>query len=266
MARSRNTRDTKPPRLENAPLEYAPENEHGVVFLFAALAKRWGLRVESVQAGFPDCIAYQRTGTGDKKKRIEFEFYSSNFSTHGHDPKGCDWIVCWEHDWHAVPTGIEVIELRREFGLGFNVWIQPVADPYKDELSDMNKGEWSVPGRASAADLLLFYRTSPDMCIKDVFTMASKVEPDNQWKYVGQIRRVCSLDSPMFLEDMKRHRILQTAGFVRGNLRGRQRVTEFWPYLYDLIVRRNPSARKPLARFDPARFCGNACVRGQKNS
>jgi hypothetical protein len=147
MARSRNTRDTKPPRLENAPLEYAPENEHGVVFLFAALANRRGLRVESVQAGFPDCIAYQRTGKGDKRNRIEFEFYSSNLQTHGHDPKGCDWTVCWEHDWHDVPARIEVIELHREFGLGFNGWIQPVADPYKDKPSDMNKGEWSVPGR-----------------------------------------------------------------------------------------------------------------------
>lgn len=41
---------------------------------------------------------------------IEFEFKSSQFKFHGHDPKECDMIVCWEHDWKECP--IEVIELK----------------------------------------------------------------------------------------------------------------------------------------------------------
>src|SRR5262245_5209345 len=45
---------------DRAPLDYAPDNEQGVVYLFSHLARsRFGLRVERVQAGFPDCIAYR---------------------------------------------------------------------------------------------------------------------------------------------------------------------------------------------------------------
>lgn len=59
-------------------MDYAPDNEQGVVFLFSHLArKKFGLRVERVQTGFPDCIAYR----GDKRIRIEFEFKSKNFKT-----------------------------------------------------------------------------------------------------------------------------------------------------------------------------------------
>jgi hypothetical protein len=38
---------------------------------------------------------------------------------------------------------------------------------------------------------------------------------------------------------------------VRGDLRGRLNVTEYWPYLYDLIARRNPSARRSLGKYSP---------------
>jgi hypothetical protein len=102
-------------------MDYAPENEQGVVFLFADLARRrWGMRIEILQAGFPDCVAFQR----GKRTRIEFEFRSSNFRVHRHDPKGCDLIVCWIDDWSSAPPGLRVLELRREFGMGFNVWVQ----------------------------------------------------------------------------------------------------------------------------------------------
>jgi hypothetical protein len=242
-------------KLENAPMEYAPENELGVVFLFSALAKRKGLRIESVRAGFPDCIAYQRTGRGERRKRIEFEFRSSNFWAHKHDLGKCDMIVCWEHDRHDVPKRIEVLELRREFDLGFNVWIQPLLSPYKDEISKIDYDDlWSVASGASEGDLILYYHTRPDKCIKDVFKLVGRVQKtNNKWHYMGPIRRVCRLKSPLFLEDMKRDRILRTAGFVRANMQGRPRATEFWPYLYDMIVRKNPSLRKRLSRFDPSR-------------
>jgi len=44
--------------------------------------------------------------------RIEFEFASRNFKEHLHDPKGCDMIVCWEHNWPNCP--LPVLELRSE--------------------------------------------------------------------------------------------------------------------------------------------------------
>ena len=46
---------------------------------------------------------------------MEFEFESRNFLRHGHDPNGCDMIVCWTHNWAECPENIEVVELRKMF-------------------------------------------------------------------------------------------------------------------------------------------------------
>jgi hypothetical protein len=116
----------RPNTLTNAPLQYAPQNELGVVFLFAHIAKKLQIRIEEIRPRFPDCIAFKRTGELEKRLRIEFEFRSSNFRTHGHDTKECDCIVCWHHDWPDVPDSIQVIELKRYFGQAAKVWIQPV--------------------------------------------------------------------------------------------------------------------------------------------
>ena len=45
---------------------------------------------------------------------MEVEFESKNFLRHGHDPKKCDVIVCWVHNWPECPECIEVVELRKE--------------------------------------------------------------------------------------------------------------------------------------------------------
>lgn len=147
----------RPARLDNAPLDYAPEKEQGVVFLFAHLARRrFGLRVERVQQGFPDCIAY-RAG---QRVRIEFEYRSSSFAAHGHDPSKCDWIVCWIHDWPSHPKRLRIVELRQEFGLGFNVWVSPVGKSngvdYGEVLQKTRaNSQWSLPRQASKGDLVL---------------------------------------------------------------------------------------------------------------
>jgi hypothetical protein len=96
-------------------LQHGPVNEQGVVFLFGLVSRDLGFLVESVRSSFPDCEGKRCV---DKKRnrwkrvRVEFEFMSSGFREHGHDPDGCDVIVCWEHDWAASP--VEVIELRSE--------------------------------------------------------------------------------------------------------------------------------------------------------
>jgi len=93
-------------------MQHAPVNELGVVFLFGMLAHELNFRVESVQAGFPDCDAkYKLTDGTFEKTRIEFEFKSSNFKLHKHDPDKCDLIVCWKHDWNNCP--LTVIELSK---------------------------------------------------------------------------------------------------------------------------------------------------------
>lgn len=43
--------------------------------------------------------------------RVEFEYISKNFQVHGHDPKGCDFIVCWKDDWDEAC--IPIIELNK---------------------------------------------------------------------------------------------------------------------------------------------------------
>ena len=93
-------------------LLYEPTNEAGVLFVFAAIAHRLGFEVESIQAGFPDCLARRQIRPGRwQRVRIELEFESRSFLGHRHDPKGCDIIVCWRHNWKKCPKEIEVIEL-----------------------------------------------------------------------------------------------------------------------------------------------------------
>jgi hypothetical protein len=237
---------------DRAPLDYAPDNEQGVIFLFSHLArKRFGLRIERVQAGFPDCIACR----GEKRIRIEFEFRSSNFRDHRHRASGCDWLVCWIHDWPQVPGRLEIKELRKEYGLGFNVWVQSVTGEYREEISKIKKfgGHWSVPPHANDGDLLLYYRTAPDNYVRDIFRVTGKVEHVKAgWKpgfdYMAPIRRVCTLKAPLHFRELKANPHLKHAGFVRGCMQGRPRVTDYWPELHAMIVSRNPALKRVAER------------------
>jgi len=98
-------------RIDFRGLRHAPVNELGVVFLFGSIANELGFEVESVQAGFPDCLAKRKL---KKEKwqnvKIEFEFKASNFLLHKHNQNECDMIICWENDWRNSP--IEVISLK----------------------------------------------------------------------------------------------------------------------------------------------------------
>jgi len=91
-------------------LVYSPVNENGVVFIFGKVIEDLNMYIEEIKTGFPDCVGRRFTGRGWEKVFIEFEYKSSHFQEHEHDPSKCDIIVCWEHDWPECP--IEVIELR----------------------------------------------------------------------------------------------------------------------------------------------------------
>ena len=87
-------------------------NEMGVVYLFGMLSERLGYVVTRIQSEFPDCEAFREVAPGRwQRVRIEFEFESRNFLFHKHNPKKCDVIVCWKHNWAECPANIEVIEL-----------------------------------------------------------------------------------------------------------------------------------------------------------
>lgn len=92
-------------------LAHAPVNEAGVILLFGMIAGEIGYSIDNVQGGFPDCEGKRRVSAERwERVRIEFEYRSRNFVRHQHDPRGCDLIVCWEHDWAECP--LEVIELK----------------------------------------------------------------------------------------------------------------------------------------------------------
>lgn len=251
----------RPEVLEGAPLQYAPENELGVVFLFSHIAKKLRIKVEQIRPQFPDCIAYQRTAHGEKRIRIEFEFCSSNFKSHNHSSKKCDWIVCWGHDWPGVPEGIRVVELKKYFGVGFKVWIQPAYKQYHKWLNSGSRGRWSVSKRATNGDVLLMYRVVSEKCIKDIFVVCGeKEEGEAGWRdgvcNYAPIKRVCKLKSPIFLEDLKQHRVIRTSSFVRCQMQGKGglNATEYWPYLFEMIIQRNPGIKKKLLKYAPDRI------------
>ncbi len=255
MPRANRSGRDRPELLQNAPMRFAPENELGVVFLFAQVAGQLGLRVEEIRQGFPDCIAYRRSKRGEKKVRIEFEFRSSAFKRHGHSARGCDMIVCWLHDWQNCPSHLEVIELRREFRRGFDVWLTCVADDYKEVMKGSQRAMWSVPGSSRAGDLVLYYFTRPESAITHIYKLEQ--DPEHRlagWKpgkdWMAPIVRVCRLPEPITLKEMQSDRTLRKSSFARSP-QGRRNMTEFWPYLYRLILRRSPSLRRKLRAFDP---------------
>jgi hypothetical protein len=109
-------RDPGQPTL-GEPLDFrcftrAPVNETGVGLLFAVVAGDFHFAIEASQAAFPDCAALRRVGPDRwQRVRIEFEFRAANFLVHGHDPKGCDLIVCWE-DNLGNDAPVPVFELK----------------------------------------------------------------------------------------------------------------------------------------------------------
>ena len=106
-------------------LIYAPINEQGVVFLFGKIAHEFQMYVELIRTGYPDCIAKRYIGRDRWEEiKIEFEFRSSDFERHKHDPKEADMIVCWTHDWDKCPKTIEVLELKNEIGNLDNIAVE----------------------------------------------------------------------------------------------------------------------------------------------
>jgi hypothetical protein len=254
-------KNERPLPLKNAPLRCAPSNELGVVFLFSKIAKRLQFRIEEIRAAFPDCIAYRHVGDSEKLVRIEFEFKSSNFKAHGHDASKCDCIVCWHHDWPGVPARIEVIELKKFFGVPLKVWIQTAVKSEQHKLDKRKQLNWALSNRVTHGDLLLMYRGYPACNIADIFRFAGRQLQRGSagWRdgdaCFGRIERVSKLDSPIFLSDLRNHKILRTASFIRKNMQGNGLlVSEYWPYLHSMICERNPKSRKLLARSAPEKL------------
>ena len=213
-------------------LPFTPKNENGLVYVFALVAERLGFEVESVQAGFPDC----RATLGGKRLRIEFEYLSRRFDRHGHNARRCDLVICWKHDWPAMPAGLAVLDLSKLFGQGRDVFMVAYQDEAWQYLPDGREPGgrlWSVPSSAGVGDLLLVYRpgtASEEGAITDVFRVHTppgriasgwRGEPD----WMAEIERVARLKSPITFSRLRELR-------AHGGIESRPRRTKLWPALY----------------------------------
>ena len=99
---------------------YGPVNHEGTVALFGAVAKDLGFNIEKVRKEYPDIEATYK----GKKVNIEIEYLSSEFD---HDPKKCDYIVCWKKSPSPCPIR-KIIEL-------------------KEVVKKLKNKEWSSPNK-----------------------------------------------------------------------------------------------------------------------
>lgn len=193
-----------------------------------------------------------------RRGRIEFEFRSSAFNIHRHGVGKCDVIACWHHDWPDVPERVEVIELKRYFGVSRKMWIQQAIKSQWEYLDEHDRMEWALSKRATSGDVLLMYKCAPISAITDVFVFSGNEIARGRagWRdgeaYSGEIRRVCKLASPIFLDDLRKHKVLKTASFVHRNMQGvGLRATEYLSYLYDMVLGRSPAVGKILSSLRP---------------
>jgi len=78
-----------------------PATECEVRERFRILNEAFGLfDVLLSQEAFPDLVLRAKNG---KVIRAEVETRSIHFQSHRHDPKGCDLIMCWTHNWEDSP-------------------------------------------------------------------------------------------------------------------------------------------------------------------
>lgn len=74
---------------------FEPKNEQGAIVIFAqqCIGTEWS--IVEIRTQYPDAILEYK----GELWNAEFEFRSSHFKHHRHDPRKCDIIVCWEHDY-----------------------------------------------------------------------------------------------------------------------------------------------------------------------
>jgi len=247
-------------------MQYAPEGEIGVVYLFSKMQRELGYKnIVRIGDSFPDCEALKITG---KRARIEFEFRAGNFLNH-HKPnsvklKAVDLIICWEDNWPPRKRRllkkhrVEIMELRKRLGLGRNIWFHVVRKKYQEDyLGWLSKGSktTTLPCHKSAkkGDLLLDYIGAPKSYIAGIELVASDAYPSKKkgdFPYRASVRRIATLKNPVHFSKMLSEKSLVGAFFLRpGGLTGVPRVTEYWPQISDLILRLNSKITPKLRKF-----------------
>lgn len=226
-----------------------------MVFLFGRLAPRLGFAVETVRPQFPDCIATRR----GSRCLVEFEFWASDYVTHRHAHDGCEIVVCWENDWEDRPKkyrNLEIISLKSYVGALPRVFVVGCkGGKAEDELAP-RRIEWSVHSATQVGDLVLMYRSAPTSAIHDIWRVTGPFErygkrnPDGYWPGLqAGLLRIARLASPLEFDVLAHDRRARSLTSVRKRFQGKSDVTEDWPVFHDLIVERNPRAKKVLRPF-----------------
>jgi len=244
-------------------MQYAPEGELGVVYLFSKLQRKLGyLSIVRLGDAFPDCEALK---VGGKKVHIEFEFGSKNFlSQHGEKGlKEVNEIVCWNENWPPKKRGflkkykVAIIELRRFLGLGRNIWFHVIKKSYHESymkylLHGPKTGALPCHKSAKKSDLLIDYFGTPMSFMKGIELLTSDAYKTrgNEFKYRANIRRIAVLKNEIHMDKMRSERSLIGAFFLKPNgLQGSPRVTEYWPQLSELILRLNPKLKSKVREY-----------------
>lgn len=97
-----------PQPLNKLGLLFEPQTHEEMMFLFSKIHEKIGFPyITKIQKEYPDVFALDNDRT---VKRIEIETFASQFD---HDPKGCNFIVCWENDLETVPEDWpEIVQLK----------------------------------------------------------------------------------------------------------------------------------------------------------
>ncbi|MCJ7783183.1 MAG: hypothetical protein MUP41_04575 [Desulfobacterales bacterium] len=244
-------------------MQYAPEGELGVVYLFSKLQRKLGyLSIVRLGDAFPDCEAIK---LGGKRVQIEFEFRSGNFlPQHGEDGlKKVNEIVCWEDNWPPAKRGllqkhrVAIIELRDLLGLGRNIWFHVIKKRYHESyMEDLLHGPktLALPCHKSAkkGDLLLDYFGAPMSFLKGIELLTSDAyrTKSRRFKYRSEIRRIGILNNEIHMNRMKSEKSLVGAFFFKqAGLMGSPRITEYWPQLSALILRLNPQIKSKIRKY-----------------
>jgi hypothetical protein len=241
-------------------LDNEPRNEAGVIILFTLKMKDLGFSgIVEAQGKFLDCIARQR----GKSVRIEFEYKSKSFITHGHlDELGrrkCT-VVCWEDNWQNPPRNISVISLSRELGLSNRIRLTHVQDKEDIQFLDTMRRKtcsWSMPAGTKKGDLLLVWRSGPRQSkFQEILEALENATPKYGYLGWGKCRIIYHLRNPVTLQDIRNHNVLGRSPMVKSAffMGSNKELTPYWTWLYQLVVDRNPETRRALRGFAPGVF------------
>lgn len=258
---------------------HAPENEQGVVLLFAKLHRRLGFpTIDEIKTGFPDCWAFHKTASGSKRTWIEFEFKSSSFRSHlaqlKHVRPRKGYLVCWEHNWPGCEEFVEVIDLRHQANVGRRVFLQSTRPNYQAELDEISRSwkhyeTWTVPYRSKPGDILLMWRAGTPgtarrygvdhnrlQSLANIFEVTSFPTEDKNWRRKAYVRQIAFLDNPLRLDQLRSDPVLQNAPFVRASMQGQPDLTPYWWRIHHLLLDLNPKLKndKRFAQLDPSRL------------